>query len=134
MWDFLRSLNDFRGNSKPDCPHYPWDSQPEFSQHVSRRVFPKELHAGRSEPEQDVQEPALHFVSYLLLPVRNYRVLFTSALAWIPKGEKQQKPKMRLQICIHDTQPFLQGRQIVTPPFKILWKLDLSLIMQEAKL
>lgn len=89
----------------------------------------------RSELEQDIQEPTLNFVLYLLLPVRNYCLLFTSALADIfPTGDKQQKPKMHLRICIHDTQPFPQSWQIVTPSLKILWKLDLSLIMQEAKL
>lgn len=78
------------------------------------------------------QLPTSSHICYCLLEIiACYLHLF---LHGFPRGDKQQKPKMRLQICIHDTQPFLQSQQIVTPSFRILWKLDRSLIMQEAKL
>lgn len=60
-------------------------------------------------------------------------MLFTSALAQVPKGNEQQKAEMCLQIGIQRIQRFLRSWQIVTLSFKMLWKLDPGLIMQEAK-
>jgi len=92
----------FRDNSKPDALHCLRDPQPEFLQHASCCVSLGELQQDLSRSKMSKSQlSTLSHIRYCLLEI--IACYLHLLLHGLPRGNRRQKPKMRLQICIHNT-------------------------------
>lgn len=110
-------------------------------QHVSQLHFPTDVSLqsaswrGGSTPSAYPLSRSSHLCCSRGLPDITMR-LFTLGFAKLSSQERREQPKAQdASSDLHSRRSalFLRSRQIVTPPFKISWKLDVGLIMQEAK-